>query len=69
MRGLTRIISPGPSNYGPDVDNSSNYKAFGAPGAQPGTCTFLREGSLIRAVHSARGSVGSPFGQVGTTWF
>lgn len=27
VRRLTRIISPGTSNYGPDVDNSSNYKA------------------------------------------
>lgn len=36
MRELTRIISLGPSNYGPDVDNSSNYKAVGAWGLRRG---------------------------------
>lgn len=29
-------MGPGPSNYGPDVDNSSNYKAVGAWGPSLG---------------------------------
>lgn len=60
--GLTGIISPGTSNYGPDVDNSSNYKAAGAGGPQPGTRTFLCEGSLIRASGQAPRGGSAPCG-------
>lgn len=55
VRGLTRIISPGTSNYGPDVDNSSNYKAVGPRGPR-----LVRAHSCVKA--PSLEWVGSPRG-------
>lgn len=62
VRGLTRIISPGTSNYGPDVDNSSNYKAVGPRGPRLG-----RVHSCVKA--PSLEWVGSPARQVSPMWF
>ena len=52
--GLTRIISPGASNYGPDVDNSSNYKAVGAQSPSLG-CVFSCAKALSLGLSSGQG--------------
>lgn len=54
VRGLTRIISPGTSNYGPDVDNSSNYKAVGPQGPRLGCVHSCVKAPSLEWVGSCR---------------